>query len=159
MQERVRVFLWLLAHDKLLSSWSQWRRKLSSSPCCHCCSAKKEDVIHALRDCLDSKEVWLKFIPPGLHHSFFSLGLQEWLLTNLTLKEGSSLEMTWTTSMALLCWKLWKWRCQDLFEQWRFGIDQKVEDVQMSICEMEWAFKIGPVHRVRKWHCNVLGDN
>lgn len=159
VQERVKVFLQLLAHDKVLSNWSRWRRMLSPSPGCQRCLADKEDAIHEVCDCPDQKEVWLKLIPPDLHQSFFSMGLREWLTMNLMYKGRSILEAKWPACMALTSWKLWKWRCLELFEQRHLSVEQKVEEVRMSICEMERAFKICLGDRAREWHCNILRNN
>lgn len=64
-QERAKVFIWLLSHDKVLSNWSRWRRQLTTSQCCDRCGAAKEDGPHAVRDCKGSMEVWLSFSPPS----------------------------------------------------------------------------------------------
>lgn len=48
----------------------------------------KEDMIHAIRDCQTSKEVWLAFVPPLLQQSFFSMNLPEWLMTNLNYRRS-----------------------------------------------------------------------
>lgn len=77
VQERAKVFMWLLAHDRVLSNWARWRRKLATSPCCDRCSVAKEDGIHAIRDCKGSREVWIVFLPPSLHGESFNLSLQD----------------------------------------------------------------------------------
>lgn len=53
-QERTKVFLWLLAHDRVMTNWARWRRMIISSPSCGRCAAEKEDALHATRDCKDS---------------------------------------------------------------------------------------------------------
>lgn len=74
-QERIKVFMWLLAHDKTLTNWSRWHRQISLTACCDRCTAEKEDAIHALRDHKASKEVLMCFIPPllGLLSEFTKL--------------------------------------------------------------------------------------
>src|SRR4051812_40785427 len=83
VQKRVKEFMWILAHDRILSNWSRWKRKLAMNPCCSHCDGTIEDSIHAIRDCPTSKELWKFFIPQGLLSDFFSKNLRAWPSTNL----------------------------------------------------------------------------
>lgn len=131
-----------MAHDKILTNWSRWRRRISSNPSCVRSLAEKEDALHAVHDCKESREVWLSFIPPILQVSFFSMDLREWILTNLTSRENAGCEMRWPESMALICWLVWRWRCRELFDDSKLSIVQKVEFVWSYIMEMESAFNL-----------------
>lgn len=57
VQQRVKAFLWILAHDRLLTNYGQWRRKMTDSPGCFRCNGDIEDSLHTLRDCPSSKEI------------------------------------------------------------------------------------------------------
>lgn len=65
VQQRLRTFLWLLAHEKLLSNFSRWRRRIATSPNCNQCIGREETNMHAVRDCCEARRVWLNFIPPS----------------------------------------------------------------------------------------------
>lgn len=108
-QERIKVFMWLTAHDKILTNYSRRRQRLALVRSCDRCEAMEEDALHALHDCGDSKEVWNCFVPLVLQGRFFSSqSLKEWLLLNLKLKRTELQEERWPESMELICWRLWK---------------------------------------------------
>lgn len=49
-QEQSKVFMWLVAHDRVFSNWVRWRRQLDLSPHCARCDEAKENALHAVRD-------------------------------------------------------------------------------------------------------------
>ncbi|PKI44726.1 hypothetical protein CRG98_034903 [Punica granatum] len=49
--QRVRTFLWLVAHARLLTNEHRARRHLTSSTLCDGCSCGQETTLHAFRDC------------------------------------------------------------------------------------------------------------
>lgn len=77
VQQRIRTFLWLLSHGKLLSYFNRWRRSMASSPRSTLCLEEEETNLHAVRDCPKTRKVWLHFIKPNLLHKFFSFTLRE----------------------------------------------------------------------------------
>lgn len=68
------------------------------------------------------------------------MGLQEWLLKNLSYRSDISFGASWPENMAIICWNVWRWKCEDLFEERRPSIDHKVGFVHMNIADMERAF-------------------
>lgn len=58
VQQRVRVFLWLLAHGRILMNSMRYRLGIAPSSACGRCGELREDVLHVIRDCQSSKEVW-----------------------------------------------------------------------------------------------------
>ncbi|XP_057452102.1 uncharacterized protein LOC130743901 [Lotus japonicus] len=57
--EKVRVLIWFILHDALQVNSVRFRCHLAASPQCSRCSHPVEDVLHCLRDCLHSHEIWL----------------------------------------------------------------------------------------------------
>lgn len=51
VQQRVTIFVWLLAHDRLVSNYNRWRRRLTGSPLCTLCEEREESCLHAICDC------------------------------------------------------------------------------------------------------------
>lgn len=60
--------------------------------------------------------------------------------------------------MALICWNVWRWRCEELFEKKRPSLAQKLELIKLHILEMERAFDISPIHQRREENNVVLGE-
>jgi len=56
--QRIKVFVWLLFHRKLLTNAERFRRHLCSSPSCERCQGEVEDLEHVFRSCPRTKDVW-----------------------------------------------------------------------------------------------------
>lgn len=83
VQQRVRVFLWLALHNRLLCNSIRVFRKLATDPTCKRCGAHEEDLIHLLRDCPHSKAIWDSVGSVAAYPSFYSSDLVSWLCKNL----------------------------------------------------------------------------
>lgn len=70
-QQRVRYFLWVLAHDKLLTNYGRWRRRLADNLDCQPCSGQREEALYAIRDCPSAREIWDLILPQQLRRDFF----------------------------------------------------------------------------------------
>lgn len=66
IQERLKLFLWLLAHEKIMTNSKRWRRKLAQSPLCERFWQEDESAVHVIRDCRQAREVWTRLIPMNL---------------------------------------------------------------------------------------------
>lgn len=65
VQQRSKVFLWLLGHEVVLTNHARWRRGLSSGSDCVRCMGEREDNLPMIRERTDSKEVWGHFCSPS----------------------------------------------------------------------------------------------
>ncbi|KAG8473137.1 hypothetical protein CXB51_035140 [Gossypium anomalum] len=61
--QRVRLFLWLAAKQRLLTNSERVRRGFGQSSLCSLCGHDSEDLLHVLRDCLIAKETWMLVVP------------------------------------------------------------------------------------------------
>ncbi|CAN1173743.1 Putative ribonuclease H protein At1g65750 [Linum perenne] len=114
---RVRHFLWLVAHDRILTNAERRRRHLTDVAACQRCRAGIEDTLHVVRDCKLAREVWPLFIPPDLASHFFSDSLQVWLKTGLLHKDFG-------LTFGIIIWILWKARNEAIFEDKLVTCDQ-----------------------------------
>lgn len=64
--QRVRVFLWLLWHNKLLINIVQRRRHMIDDQYCPLCFSGLETRIHMIRYCSFAWRIWQAVVP--LHH-------------------------------------------------------------------------------------------
>jgi hypothetical protein len=55
--ERVRVFMWLIKHDLILTNFRLARWGLRNAYCDHC-GQFEETTIHVLRDCSFASTIW-----------------------------------------------------------------------------------------------------
>ncbi|PKI62441.1 hypothetical protein CRG98_017247 [Punica granatum] len=110
--QRVRTFLWLAAHARLLTNEHRARRQLTSSALCEGCSCGQETTLHALRDCSRAQAVWRRIVLQSCQHDFFIMPLQRWLKCNLSGSDDH-----WAATFGIAYWLLWNWRNNDLFEE------------------------------------------
>lgn len=54
---RVKIFIWLLVHNRLMTNERRNKRHMVNDPCCHHCPAVVELTMHVLRNCHDAREV------------------------------------------------------------------------------------------------------
>ncbi|KAK9025335.1 hypothetical protein V6N11_038204 [Hibiscus sabdariffa] len=110
--QRVRVFLWLALHRRLLTNVERTRRHLTSMDHCECCLGGPEDVVHVLRDCFVARDVWSRVLPLAQLGIFSQISADDWFRVNLFASSGSlSTLKEWPQKFAILCWLLWKNRC------------------------------------------------
>lgn len=62
--QMICVFLWLVVHDRILTNYARWRRRIAESSGCGICKDVFEDSLHVLRDCPEARLVWLHLGPP-----------------------------------------------------------------------------------------------
>ena len=63
-----------------------------------------------------AKCIWLDIVPCSLRGSFFSLNLEDWILTNLKPNCYDCNRVDWSVIFGTAIWRLWFWRNQALFK-------------------------------------------
>ncbi|CAN1825871.1 Putative ribonuclease H protein At1g65750, partial [Linum perenne] len=114
---RIRHFIWLVAHDRILTNAERRRRHLTDIDDCQRCRGGTEDTLHVIRDCKVAKEVWTIFTPPDLASEFFSDSLQVWLQKGLHHRD-------FAMTFGIIIWILWKARNEAIFEDTLATCDQ-----------------------------------
>ncbi|KAJ8438829.1 hypothetical protein Cgig2_023021 [Carnegiea gigantea] len=87
---RIRVFIWLVVHDKVMTNVNRVSRHIAEDPSYKVCEAKEEDLVHILRDCPPACLIWKT--------------------------SGSSTEPNWPIKFAIATWWL-RWRNARVFNQ------------------------------------------
>ncbi|KAG7576302.1 Ribonuclease H domain [Arabidopsis thaliana x Arabidopsis arenosa] len=116
--ERVRVFIWLVTHQVIMTNMERMRRHIGESAICQVCKGAEESIIHVLRDCPAMAGIWVRFIPQRERQAFFNKSLLEWLFTNLNGGKMFGFE-NWATLFSMAIWWGWKWRCGNIFGERR----------------------------------------
>ena len=104
--ERVKVFLWLAMHDRLLTNVERVRRRLTYTDICEKCHLENENTIHVLRDCPFATWIWMNKVKQVDWEKFFNLPLQEWLSNNLCNRKSMDGAFHWSLSFGVTCWVL-----------------------------------------------------
>lgn len=87
------------------------------------CNQHEETIIHMMRDCLKSREVWQSFIPVWKHQSFIGAHLQQWIKSNVEDDHGigTSTNTEWQPLFVSIGWHIWKARHEEIFERKQFS--------------------------------------
>lgn len=114
VSQRIRFFLWLVLHDRLMTNANRFIRKLTDDPRCLVCGE--------VEGCPTATMVWRKF--PGINdHEIFRKPLAGWIAQNTG--EDQTRDDQWPTVFCTTLWWLWKWRNNRVFaSQAEIPVDQ-----------------------------------
>lgn len=104
--ERVKIFLWKLAHNSLLTR-DLCNRWFGGSSDCPFCLGIVETVCHALRDCHYGIVIWNDLIEPANMGNFFNNNFVTWFQSNLSNSSSVDNVITWNRCWAIAVWKIW----------------------------------------------------
>ncbi|KAE8687020.1 hypothetical protein F3Y22_tig00111027pilonHSYRG00770 [Hibiscus syriacus] len=94
--QRVCMFIWLAYKEKIMTNYERRRRMLTNDCSCATCGAAMESVIHVLRDCPPSRNLWLRVVPHSTYTSFFGIDLQSWITQNIQKQQPHVTNPTWS---------------------------------------------------------------
>ncbi|KAL4379262.1 hypothetical protein GQ457_02G040270 [Hibiscus cannabinus] len=115
--QRIRTFLWLVCHGKLLSNQERVRRHLTMEDACVYCNDGLEDILHVLRDCVRARTVWMQVVSHNKLVQFHNLNLLDWLTSILSQPQlFTTGGVDLSTRFAVICWILWTRRNKFLFD-------------------------------------------
>ncbi|KAL2898047.1 hypothetical protein RDABS01_039829, partial [Bienertia sinuspersici] len=118
VQQRIRAFMWLLMHDRLMSNANRVKRRISDDPGCPRCGGPEETLLHLFRDCPIAQNIWRSVGGPACYSSFFLGDIHQWVAKNLRA-EGLIYAKIWPTSFAVTLWWIWRWRNCIMFNRER----------------------------------------
>ncbi|BFG33690.1 hypothetical protein CerSpe_199640 [Prunus speciosa] len=112
---KLKIFAWLLYQGKVLSNDQRAKRHLTLDPSCLICGWLSESILHILRDCSRTKEIWKVVLPSSQGTQFFQTELKPWLAANLLSKDRWRGGLPWSLVFIYTCWYIWKWRNNYVF--------------------------------------------
>ncbi|KAK8659465.1 hypothetical protein V6N13_029666 [Hibiscus sabdariffa] len=116
-QQRIKVFVWLLAKEKLLCNEERVRRHLSSCARCETCGAASESIYHIFRGCPIAVAVWNGLIKRDKWVEFMSLDTMEWIRGNLASNSSFAIDsVDWDLRFGAILWSLWLRRNAMIFD-------------------------------------------
>lgn len=110
---KIRTFLWLLSHNRLVTkSLLADRNILHSNLCVFNCGVA-ETISHCLRDCSLASGIWGMFVNVSLKEDFFAMDSREWVSSNLVKNWGRDDLHTipWSVVFGVVSWNIWVNRC------------------------------------------------
>jgi ribonuclease HI len=113
--ERVKCFMWIVCHERIITNSIKARMRLGSS-LCKLCGTVEETCIHALRDCDRVRPLWLSVVPVAVRAMFFGTDIQQWILMNLNGDIRWRNNIRWEDFWATACHSIWMWRNRELHD-------------------------------------------
>jgi len=99
----IQTFIWLNAHDRILTNYRRSRWGVGISPTCPCCGSEDETTLHVLRDCNYATQVWIRLVPSDCITDFFSFDCRNWVFTNHNKRRNKDLNSKWKTTFMTTC--------------------------------------------------------
>ncbi|KAK9010241.1 hypothetical protein V6N11_036754 [Hibiscus sabdariffa] len=114
---RIRVFLWIAFHQRLLTNIERVRRHISSTEMCSTCQDTPESIDHVLRLCPKARHIWEAIVDQRNIHEFLSIPFSRWISQcvqdSARFGQGDAI---WNTRFVVFCWLIWKRRCNEIFD-------------------------------------------
>lgn len=141
VRQRVKVFVWLMAHEKLLTNGERLRRKMALSSLWVRCGLREEDNVHAIRDCDQARGLWERLISPQIRMEFFSSDMHGWITWMLRRGQRLRDEGCWVGRMMTLAWLQWRWRNEEILGAGRPSIEWRLQHVVHCFEDDDAAYK------------------
>ncbi|KAK9046567.1 hypothetical protein V6N11_052453 [Hibiscus sabdariffa] len=160
--QRIRTFMWLVAHERLMTNAERVRRHIANTTRCDICGEYRKDFDHILRSCFLAKSVWRRCVSTATRSNFFTMSFQDWLSKNLFDGTYTTQDDPWSIKFAILCWLIWKRRCDMLFNPSTKEVEGIVAKGNRLLEECRQAFQKNAENRVEqgsemKWSLPTVG--
>ncbi|CAN1165449.1 Putative ribonuclease H protein At1g65750 [Linum perenne] len=123
---KVRHFMWLVSHDKLMTNAERAKRRFTDVEECGFCNQGREDINHILRCCSFAQEVWRKLLPQAVSSDQSAWNFRQWW--DFNLDNGASGQL-----FGFAAWLLWRRRNRWVFYQVAMGVEEVIGQVRFWV--------------------------
>ncbi|GLT41442.1 hypothetical protein SLA2020_155080 [Shorea laevis] len=114
---KTKTFLWLVLHNKVLTNASRMEKGMTIDDKCPRCQNGGEDVLHLVRDCASSHQIWSRWLSEEQQERRRQLSLLEWVRYNHQRSNVKvDFNLSWDATFAIIVWFLWLGRNQAVFK-------------------------------------------
>ncbi|CAN1129383.1 Putative ribonuclease H protein At1g65750 [Linum perenne] len=114
---KIRHFMWLLNHGKLMTNVERGRRRLTDNLECPHCRGVNEDLNHVFRECSFAAQTWNRVLPQALQGEKRAMAFKDWWC------EGVN-EDTTSSIFGFTLWLLWHRRNKSIFEDNAMSVEE-----------------------------------
>ncbi|CAN1778824.1 Putative ribonuclease H protein At1g65750 [Linum perenne] len=136
---KIKHFLWLASHKRLLTNEERGRRHLSNQVLCPRCSSQTESISHVLYDCGFALQVWRSVLPLAITARTVEGDFDSWWRRMLSDRDAA-------IKFGVTAWILWNARNKFIFE----GLNQSVTTISEQ-CKFWFNLVLS------SWKTNQLG--
>ena len=112
---RIRTFLWLIHHRKIITNLERARRGFTGNSYCQACPTSNEDLDHVFRFYTTTATLWKKIGDMERTTYPQNLTFVEWFSWNLNEPMTTFADGEWSLFFAICIWLIWKWRNECTF--------------------------------------------
>lgn len=113
---RIKTFLWILLHGKLLTNLYIVHCHLTNDSSCMRCRMWPGSLEHVFRQCPLALQLWPQSnVPINMQHTFH-LPFLGWLDINLHNTSSTGSGTSWQCFFATTLWFIWKWHRASIFQ-------------------------------------------
>lgn len=107
--QKIRLFVWLLLHERLPFNTYICHIGIPCSNSCDRCEDDEETILHLLWDC-PASHVWEALLPRSLCTRFFTISYDASMCRNIKDREGLSrlVDIDWSILFLVAIWLIWK---------------------------------------------------
>lgn len=137
---RMRMFLWLVIHEKLMCNVERMKRGFAMVAECNVCPVVLEDVEHILRHCSEASQVWQRLLSSHELLKQQHLSFHDWFRHNIGRKVSCEIKLDWQVIFIFTLWWLWRWRNERIFNDVVKTIEYKVAWIKCQAEEIIQVF-------------------
>lgn len=153
---KLKHFLWLAAHNNLMTNEMRFIRHKTDSPSCYRCHIYEENVLHVLRDCPKARLIWERFIDTSIQTDFFNASLTSCLQNNSTSHKRDLSGRIWSLCFLAIALNIWKTHNREVISNHQSTLTEVMHLIFSLIDNLHIAFDPhletpSPPPRLVKW--------
>lgn len=137
--QRYRVFLWKVANERVMTNEVRARFGMTNCSTCTLCHIDYETLLHVLRNCSFTKNIWCSFLGLDVWTRFFQIPLKQWMLANFKGGFFGLLGEGWDVKFATIVWWLWKRRNRWIFNKEEISLSVKLDLIKNLWIDLDMA--------------------
>ena len=114
---KIKLFMWLVHHKKILTSDNIRKRGILGTSKCHLCEAQEETMEHLLNSCIFTSRLWDTFAnifqQTDRDKGSIINTLNNW---RRNFSDYEFLSSTWALTPSFIIWNVWKERNNRIFK-------------------------------------------
>ncbi|CAN1147800.1 Putative ribonuclease H protein At1g65750 [Linum perenne] len=131
---KIRHFMWLLEHGKLMTNVERGRRRLIDNLECQQCSGVNEDLKHVFRECSFTEQTWNRVLPKVVQGEKRSMDFKDWWIYGIN-------EPMISLTFGFMLWILWNRRNKSIFEDNAMTVEEISNQVSFWVQFSSFCWK------------------
>nr|AIK35195.1 LINE-type retrotransposon LIb DNA [Ipomoea batatas] len=113
--EKVKLFIWKIMENGLLTNSERRRRGLLEAATCPSCGTNDETIDHLFRSCDVAVNCWEAAAPPTAFMYSFHLPVTVWMEKSCASNQTNGRGISWRLIFPYILWNMWKGRNNQVF--------------------------------------------